>query len=259
MIELRGVTLDRRSPDVHGNDLKRRVFAALRGNLRPLPLRRVLEDINLSVPPGEKLGIIGPNGAGKSTLLKVICGVLQPSAGSVAVSGRVAPVIEVGGGFDPELPVVENILFFGVLLGFSRRDMLSRVAGVLEFAGLEEYRNTPVRALSSGMVARLGFAIATDVDPDILIVDEALSVGDEKFRAKSQRRIDRMWSPDATVLVVSHDLQFIRRSCRRAVVMEHGRIVFDGLAEEAVTSYVNAVDARASDVLARGRALLRSR
>jgi len=259
MIELRGVTLDRRSPDVHGNDLKRRVFALLRGDLRRLPLRRVLEDVNLSVAPGEKLGIVGPNGAGKSTLLKVICGILQPSGGTVEVSGRIAPVLEVGGGFDPELPVIENILFFGVLLGFSRQEMLSRVDDVLEFAGLQEYSDTPVRALSSGMVARLGFAIATDVDPDVLIVDEALSVGDEKFRAKSQRRIDRMWSAEATVIVVSHDLQFIRRSCHRAVVMDHGRIVFDGPADEAVTNYVSTVDARASDVLARGRALLSSR
>jgi len=254
MIELTGVTLVRRLPDADDYDLKSRLLNALTGRRRPPSRRTVLDKVDLRIAAGEKVGIIGANGAGKSTLLKVICGVLQPTAGSVRVAGRVAPVLELGAGFDPELSVAENVIFYGVLLGFTRRDMLERCDDILAFAELEDYRHAPVRVLSTGMTARLGFAVATDVEPDVLLLDEILSVGDERFRAKSQRRIMRMWDAEATALLVSHDLAFIRTSCTRALWIDRGQIRANGAPEDTVEAYLEWVDANAEQAIAKVRA-----
>ena len=182
VIRLDQVSLWRRTQEEFTYDLKRTLLSFLEGKYRQASRKLILDNIDLAVNSGERIGIIGANGSGKSTLLKVICGILQPTQGQVRVRGEIAPLIELGAGFDTELPVKDNIVLYGVMLGFSREEMKARVPSILEFAELQDYEWAPVKALSSGMVARLGFAIATDVQPDILILDEVLSVGDESFR-----------------------------------------------------------------------------
>lgn len=235
------VSLWRRTQEEFSYDLKKTILSLVEGRFRHPSRRLVLDQVDLSIEVGQKVGIIGSNGAGKSTLLKVICGILQPSSGRVQVWGRVAPLIELEAGFEPEISVVDNIVLYGVMMGFSRREMIRRTANILEFAELTEYALTPVKALSSGMVARLGFAIATDVQPDILILDEVFSVGDESFRHKSRQRIEKFWRSSVTVLVVSHDLEFVRQSCNQAIWLDRGQVRMTGAAEEVVDCYLDMV------------------
>ena len=253
MIALNGVGLVRRTREEFSDDFKSRVLALLAGRLQRARRKTVLENVDLRIEPGVKVALIGPNGAGKSTILKVICGVLTPTTGTVEVRGRVAPLLELGAGFNPELSVVDNITLYGVLLGLDRHTIDARREAILAFAELDEYRQYPVRALSSGMAARLGFAIATDADADILLVDEALSVGDESFRAKSRARIDALWHEHRTVVIVSHDLALVRAICEKAVWVERGRIIAVGPPGEIVDRYVRSVDAAAIDALLRSR------
>ena len=242
VIRLDKVSLWRRTQEEFSYDLKKTVLSVLEGKYRQPSRKLVLDGIDLVMEAGEKVGIIGANGSGKSTLLKLICGILQPTSGSVRVRGHIAPLIELGAGFDAEMSVTNNIVLYGVLLGFSRQEMIDRFRSILDFAELEEYAMVPVKALSSGMVARLGFAIATDVQPDILILDEVLSVGDESFRNKCKQRIEKFWEANATILVVSHDLGFIRQSCERAIWLEKGRVRFRGDATETVDYYLSSVN-----------------
>jgi ABC-type polysaccharide/polyol phosphate transport system ATPase subunit len=253
MIALNGVRLVRRTREEFSDDLKSRVLALLSGRARSAPRKTVLDGVDLRIARGEKVALIGPNGAGKSTILKVICGVLEPTTGTVAVEGRVAPLLELGAGFNPELSVVDNVALYGVLLGLDRRTIDARLEAILKFAELEEYRRYPVRALSSGMAARLGFAVATDVDADILLIDEALSVGDESFRAKSRARIDALWHEHRTVVIVSHDLALVRSICDKVVWVERGKIVAVGPPSEIVDRYVRSVDTAAINALLRAR------
>jgi ABC-type polysaccharide/polyol phosphate transport system ATPase subunit len=253
MISLRGVQLERRTREEYSDDFKARLFALLAGRMRRSRRKIVLQDVDLDIGAGEKVALIGPNGAGKSSLLKIICGVLTPSAGTVEVRGRVAPLLELGAGFNPELSVIDNVVLYGVLLGMDRHTIAARIDSILNFAELQEYRQYPVRALSSGMAARLGFAIATDSDADILLVDEALSVGDESFRAKSRARIDALWHAHRTVVIVSHDLALVRSMCEKAVWVEHGRVIAVGTPGEVIDRYVRAVDEAALNALLRVR------
>jgi ABC-2 type transport system ATP-binding protein len=200
-----------------------------------------IDNLSLVVNSGEKIGIIGANGAGKSTLLKLISGILEPSLGKVRVKGNIAPLIELGAGFDINISVRDNIIMYGILLGFSRQEMRDRIPSILDFAELNDYELVPVKGLSSGMVARLGFAIATDIQPDILILDEVLSVGDQSFKNKCQHRIDKFLNGDTTVLVVSHDLEFISASCSKAIWLEQGRIKYCGTGEQTVDRYLATV------------------
>jgi len=241
VIRLDQVTLWRRTQEEFSYDLKKTLLSFMEGKYRQPPKKLVLDTIDLVVEKGEKLGVIGANGSGKSTLLKIISGILKPTTGSVRLRGKIAPLIELGAGFDPEISVIDNIMLYGVMLGFSRNEMRGRTQSILEFAELQEYSLVPVKGLSSGMVARLGFAIATDVQPDILILDEVLSVGDESFKNKCEQRIGKFWDHNATVLVVSHDLKFIRKSCIRAVWLDQGQIRFLGNAAEAVDCYLNSL------------------
>jgi ABC-type polysaccharide/polyol phosphate transport system ATPase subunit len=240
-IQLKKISLLRRTQEEFSYDLKKTVLSLIEGKYRAPSKRLTLDDIDFTIKVGEKVGIIGSNDSGKSTLLKVISGILQPSSGKVHVSGKIAPLIELGAGFDPEISVRDNIIFYGVLLGFSRKEMREKSRSILEFAELEEYALAPVKSLSSGMVSRLGFAIATDVQPDILILDEVLSVGDESFKNKCKQRIEKFWDANATVLVVSHDLEFIKQSCERAIWLDKGKVKFTGNASEAVNYYLNPV------------------
>lgn len=242
VIRLDQVSLWRRTQEEFSYDLKKTLLSIVEGKYRKPAKKLVLDNIDLVVAKGEKIGIIGANGSGKSTLLKIISGILQTTTGTVRVRGHVAPLIELGAGFDSEISVMDNILLYGVLLGFSRAEMKARARSILEFAELEDYALVPVKGLSSGMVARLGFSIATDVQPDILILDEVLSVGDEGFKNKCKQRIDSFWNGDTTVLVVSHDLEFVKQSCHRAICLDKGKLNFNGMSEETVAYYLEYVN-----------------
>jgi ABC-type polysaccharide/polyol phosphate transport system ATPase subunit len=242
VIRLDQVSLSRRTQEEFSYDLKKTLLSFVEGKYRKPARKLVLDHIDLSVTAGEKIGIIGANGSGKSTLLKLISGILQPTRGALRVRGHIAPLIELGAGFDTELTVMANIVLYGVLLGFKRSEMLDRAPSILEFAELEDYASVPVKALSSGMTARLGFAIATDVQPDILILDEVLSVGDESFKQKCKQRMEQLWDNSATVLLVSHSMEEMVRSCDRAIWLDRGRVRFSGLAEETAAAYLSAVE-----------------
>ena len=183
-----------------------------------------LDDVSFTIDKGDILGIVGFNGAGKSTMLKILAGVLKPTAGSVSVKGSIAPLIEVGAGFDPELTARENIYLNGAILGYSRKFLESNFDRIIEFAELENFKDVPIKNFSSGMYARLGFAIATIVNPDILIVDEVLSVGDYKFKEKCTKRIKEMIEQGTTIIIVSHEIEMIEEVCNKVLWLDHGRI-----------------------------------
>lgn len=241
VIRLDGVSLWRRTQEEFSYDLKKTILNFFEGNASQPTTQLVLDRIDLTIKSGEKIGIIGLNGSGKSTLLKLICGILKPSFGTVKVKGNIAPLIELGAGFDSELSVVDNIILYGIMLGFSYQEMQTRTQSILEFAELEKYAFVPVKALSSGMTARLGFALTTDVRPDILILDEILSVGDESFKNKCQKRMDSFWQKHITILVVSHSMELIKRSCNKAIWMDKGKIKLSGQAQEVIDAYLSNI------------------
>lgn len=255
-VRLDNVTLYRRAQEEYSLDLKRHLFATLQGQHRKPLRRKVLDGVTLEIAAGEKIGIIGPNGAGKSTLLKIICGILEPTEGTVQVEGLVAPLLELGAGFDPELSAVDNIWLYAAILGRKPAEMAQKIDAIIEFAELGDYRDAPVRVFSSGMIARLGFAIATDIEPQIVLLDEVLSVGDESFRNKSRRRLESLWRDHVTVIAASHDLPFVRSSCDRVIWLERGRLRFAGSAQEAVDAYLGAAESSARSVLAESIARL---
>ncbi|MDJ0618996.1 MAG: ABC transporter ATP-binding protein [Calothrix sp. MO_192.B10] len=242
IIRLAQVSLWRRTQEEFSYDLKKTLLSIVEGKYRQPVKKLVLDKIDLALNAGDKLGIIGANGSGKSTLLKIISGILQPTSGSIRVRGNIAPLIELGAGFDAGMSVIDNIILYGVLLGFSKAEMRERTQSILDFAELQDYSLVPVKGLSSGMVARLGFAIATDVQPDILILDEVLSVGDESFKNKCKQRIEKIWNDRATVLVVSHSMEFIRQSCQKVVWLDQGKLMFSGSADETVNHYLSHVN-----------------
>lgn len=197
------------------------------GKIYP-PNKQVLRDISLSYFYGAKIGVLGLNGAGKSTLLRIVAGTLDATAGSVRVDGRVAAILELGTGFHPEYTGRENVLLGGMCLGMSRAEVKGKLDEIVAFAELEEFVDRPLRTYSSGMQARLAFAVATAVDPDVLIIDEALSVGDARFQLKSFDRIRRFKNEGRTILFVSHSIQTVVAICDRAVLLERGRIIAEG-------------------------------
>lgn len=196
-----------------------------------------LQHITFDVKKGEVVGLIGFNGAGKSTLLKIIAGVLKPTTGKVRVNGTIAPLIEVGAGFDPELTARENVYLNGAILGHDKKFMDSKFDEIIDFAELRNFVDVPVKNFSSGMYARLGFAIATMVQPDILIVDEVLSVGDYKFQKKCEDRIQAMLNKGVTVVLVSHDINMIKKLCTKVVWLDHGHLMDVGNTEEICAKY----------------------
>ena len=199
---------------------------------------RALKNISFDVHRGEVVGLVGTNGSGKSTMLKIIAGVLEPSEGEVKVHGNIAPLIELGAGFDPELSARENIYLNGALLGYTKEFIDANFDGIIEFAELKDFVDMPLKNFSSGMVARIAFAIATITEPDILIVDETLSVGDVFFQQKCERRIQHfIESGDVTVLFVSHSMEQVKRICQRAVWIEKGDLRMDGPVDEVCKAY----------------------
>jgi ABC-2 type transport system ATP-binding protein len=196
-----------------------------------------LRKINLEIHKGEVFGIIGKNGAGKSTLLKLIARVMRPTEGRVWVKGRVVPLLELGAGFHPELTGRENIYLNGAMLGFSQRQIDEKLPGIIAFSELGEFIDAPVRTYSSGMWARLGFAIASDSRPDILIVDEILGVGDEAFQKKCALRIEEFRQNSATILMVSHNASLIESMCQRVAWLDHGELMAIGSPDDVLRSY----------------------
>ena len=196
-----------------------------------------LKDVSFELKKGERLGILGLNGAGKSTLLKVIAGVYKPTKGSVQRYGHMAPMIELGAGFDPNYTGRENIFLYGSVLGFSKEFLMSKYDEILEFSELGEFIDVPIKNYSSGMKARLGFSIATVVEPEILILDEVLSVGDAKFRKKCEKKMKKMFDHGVTVLFVSHSLAQVKRLCNKAIILEHGQLIAKGDIDDVVEIY----------------------
>ena len=199
-----------------------------------------VKDVSLEVPRGQMLGLIGRNGSGKSTLLKIIAGVYKPTAGHVRVEGSIAPLIELGAGFHHELTGRENILLNGLLMGYSKEEMLKREQSIIDFAEIAEFIDAPIKQYSSGMHTRLAFAVATEVDPQILILDEILAVGDTAFQEKCFARIQDFRKAGKTILFVSHAMSLVNRFCDRAILLDKGSIIADGEPAE-VGSFYNSL------------------
>ncbi len=201
-----------------------------------------LTDVSFEIAKGERLGVLGFNGAGKSTLLKVVAGVLKPTKGTVHVEGVIAPMLELGAGFDMNYSGKENVYLYGATMGYSRKFIAEKYDEIVAFSELEEFMDVPVKNYSSGMRARLGFAIATAVCPEVLILDEVLSVGDAKFKKKSEAKIREMFDRGVTVLFVSHNTEQVRRLCNKAILLDKGKLIADGTAEEVCDIYDQKVN-----------------
>lgn len=218
------------------DNLKEFVIRKIKGNIEVAKFK-ALDDITFQVRKGERLAIMGLNGAGKSTLLKAIVGVYKPTAGKVTKHGVMAPLIELGAGFDPEYTGKENIYLYGAILGYSREFLDTKIQDIIDFSELGDFINVPLKNYSSGMKSRLGFSIATAVEPDILILDEVLSVGDAKFRRKSLAKVQSMFDHGVTVLFVSHSIDQVLAICDRAILLQKGKIIAEGTAEEVAVVY----------------------
>jgi ABC-2 type transport system ATP-binding protein/lipopolysaccharide transport system ATP-binding protein len=210
-----------------------------------------VQDICFELEPGESMGIIGPNGAGKTTILKLLSGVTQPTSGTVSLNGRFSALIELGAGFHPDLTGRENIYLNGTILGMRRADINARFDEIVEFAGIGSYLDTPVKRYSSGMHARLGFSIAAHIDPEILLVDEVLAVGDHAFQMKCYARMDELRARGTSLIFISHNMQAVRRVCDKGLVMYAGEAIFKGSADDAVVAYSDAVRKAAARVSAK--------
>lgn len=202
---------------------------------------QALKNISFDVYKGEVVGLIGHNGAGKSTLLKIISGIMKPTTGSVSVNGNIVPMLELGSGFDMDMTGRENIYLNGTIMGYSKKYLDTKFDEIVEFSGLEEFLDVPLRNYSSGMIARLAFSIATLVNPEILIVDEILSVGDFEFQRKSFNKMNELLTGGATVLLVNHNVDVIKKMCNRVVWMEHGEVKMIGTPEDVCDKYLASI------------------
>ena len=234
MIEVNNVTMRFQMMDDRATSIKEYVIRLLKRNVHYTQFE-ALKNVSFHVERGEVVGLIGRNGAGKSTILKVISGILLPSEGSVTVKKSVVPMLELGSGFDFDMTGRENIFLNGAVLGFSEEFLKSKYDEIVEFSEIGQFIDVPMRNYSSGMIARLAFSIATLVEPEILIVDEVLSVGDLAFQEKSQKRMMELMGGGTTVLFVSHDLAQIKKLCRHVVWLEHGQVV--GETQEVCQKY----------------------
>ncbi len=235
-VHLEAVSVRYRVPSERVGSFKEYFIRRLKGQVQ-MRTFWALQDVSFEVNRGEVFGLVGVNGAGKSTLLKVVARVLRPTRGRVVVRGRVAPLLELGAGFHPELTGEENIYLNGALLGFSRHEMQEKYDQIVDFSELGEFINAPIRTYSSGMYARLGFSVATASEPDVLIVDEVLSVGDEAFQKKCEARINAFRQRGAAILLVSHTMATIEEMCQRAAWLDHGTLKAIGEPTQVIQAY----------------------
>lgn len=236
VLTVENISVKYRLPEQKVDDLKDYLIKMFKRQLRYKEFL-ALQDVSFSLNKGDRLAILGMNGAGKSTLLKVIAGVLKASEGKVTKKGIVVPLLELGAGFDMQYTGSENIYLYGAMLGYSKKFLDEKYNEIVEFAELGEFINVPVKNYSSGMKARLGFSIATVVEPDILILDEVLSVGDAKFRKKSEKKIMDMFDKGITVLFVSHNETQVRNICTKAILLEQGKLTASGTVAEVLPVY----------------------
>ena len=225
-----------------------RELFSLRRDAKDINYRWAVKDVSFELQPGESLGVIGPNGAGKTTILKMLSQVTRPTTGAIKVDGRLSALIELGAGFHPDLTGRENIFLNGTILGMRRSEIQAKFDEIIDFAGIGEYLDTPVKRYSSGMYARLGFAIAAHVDPHVLLVDEVLAVGDYAFQMKCYERMDKLRKNGTTLIFVSHNMDVVRRVCDKGLVLYRGQNVYFGPAVEAVVAYSDAVRGAAREM-----------
>lgn len=223
------------------DNLKEYVIKMMKNELRYQEFL-ALNHISFSLNKGDRLGILGLNGAGKSTLLKIIAGVLKATEGTVTTKGKIVPLLELGAGFDSQYTGAENIFLYGAVLGYTKDFIKEKFDEIIKFSELGDFIHVPVKNYSSGMKARLGFSIATVVEPDILILDEVLSVGDAKFRKKSEKRIQAMFDTGVTVLFVSHSLDQVKRICNRAILLDRGNLIAAGDVEDVGQIYEERIN-----------------
>ena len=236
IIKVKNATVRFNKATENYNGLKEYVIKMLKGELMFQEFL-ALKDVNFEVKKGESWGLIGANGSGKSTLLKLICGILKPYKGTVKVHGKIAPLIELGAGFDPQLTARENIYLNGALLGHKKAFMEMHFNEIIEFAELGDFIDVPIKNFSSGMAARLGFAVATIVKPDILIVDEVLAVGDIAFQEKCRKRMESLLQNGTTLLFVSHSSKQVKERCQNVIWLDKGHVVAQGRAEDIIQKY----------------------
>ncbi|MBQ4108140.1 MAG: ABC transporter ATP-binding protein [Clostridia bacterium] len=236
IIEVSNVSMEFFTRDEKIDNLKELFVRLIKGKAKRRAVK-VLNDVSFSVKKGESIGLIGHNGAGKSTLLKLIAEIYKPTKGTVKVRGKVAPLLNLGAGFDPESSAKENVYLNGAILGYSRKEIAKKYEEIVEFAELGDYMHIPIKNFSSGMVARLGFAIAIDVNPDILLVDEILSVGDENFRQKCARKVNELREKGVTFVIVSHNMGQVKALCQKAIWIENSEVMAYGNVNEVCEKY----------------------
>lgn len=237
MISLQHVTVKYRLLKERKRTFQAHLINYLKGRRVESQTLWALRNVSLDIAKGESWGIIGHNGAGKSTLLKVISGVMKPVEGKVSVKGRIAPLIELSAGFDKELTGRENVYLNASILGLSRKEIDAKFDRIVDFSELQDFINSPIKSYSSGMIARIGFSIVTEVNSDILIIDEVLAVGDARFKSKSKERILEFRNAGGTVLVVSHNTEEVKNLCDKVLWLDHGRVVMTGDSETVIQAY----------------------
>lgn len=220
------------------DNIKEWFVRRLRGKQNVVDEFWALKDVSFNIPKGDSFALVGCNGSGKSTMLKIISGILTPTTGSVTINGSIAPLIELGAGFDMELTGRENVFLNGAVLGHSKKMMLEKYDEIIDFSELKQFEDVPVKNYSSGMLARLGFSVATMVKPDILIVDEILAVGDFAFQQKCQKRMEEMMSGGTTVVLVSHSEADVKRICKHAAWINKGKLMYVGDSQRALNQYL---------------------
>ena len=241
IVEVKNVTFTYRVLRNKSTSIKELFRDFLHGRVR-ITNYVALKDVSFSVDKGEVFAILGRNGAGKSTLLKVLAQVLPPTSGTATVTGAIAPMIELGAGFHPEMTGAENVLFYSALMGRDVKQVKTRISAIGEWAGVTDHMDFPLRAFSSGMVARLAFSTATDVQPEVLLIDEILSVGDAEFKEKSAIRLRSLLTGGAAAILVSHDMAAIRELAQRAIWLDKGEVKMIGLASDVVDAYEAALE-----------------
>lgn len=237
-ISVKNLTMEFKFSKDKIDTLKEYLIRTIKRNKTEAKKIKVLDDISFEVKRGEKLGILGFNGAGKSTLLRIISGIYEPSDGEVKINGKIAPLLELSAGFDKNYTGRDNIYLNGAFLSMDKNYLDEKLDEIIEYSELGEYIDVPVKNYSKGMKAKLGFSIATLIKPDILIIDEILSVGDIKFRKKSGKKINEMMSEGVTVLLVSHSIRSVRRICDRCIWINDGKLIMEGPADEVCDAYM---------------------